>query len=362
MPSRLSPSEIRSREDPVGTADFGVDSEPAKVLFSRRLLLPRTSALAAGCGLFLTMRTTVARSDSILLLSAILLSCGAIAGCRFTLLANAPLVKEISDLTQRPASDTRPSLQTVSLELIFARCGSADRHLREELWGLIDEQIFDDGLRRQLHANGLRAGVITAQLPPHLAERFLPDTTAANQPAGVNPAENTGLFERPAAVRRLVQLLPGRGSEVVSAAGIPELVLLEHDDAEIRGGTYQEASAVFSLIAWPAADGRVRLEVTPTIKHGKSERTWIGEDGIFRLETGQRKNIFQRLRFEATIPTHSMIVVGCTGESASTVGDAFFRDRAGGPDDLRVLAIRPLAHAVDPMFAIEPSPENPIRE
>jgi len=308
------------------------------------------------------MRTTAARSDSTLLLGAILLCCGAIAGCRFTLLSNAPLVTEISDLTNSPSCDTRPSLKTVPLELIFARFGSADRHLSEELWELIDEQIFDDGLRRQLHANGLRAGVITAQLPPHLAERFLPDATGAKQPPGVDPAEANGLFERPAAVRRLVQLLPGRDSEVVSASGIAELVLLQHDATEIRGGTYQEASAVFSLVAWPAADGRVRLEVTPTIKHGPSERTWIGEDGIFRLETGQRKNIFQRLRFEATISTHSMVVVSCTGESASTVGDAFFRDHTGGPDDLRMLAIRPLARAVDPMFAPEPSADDPVQE
>jgi hypothetical protein len=45
--------------------------------------------------------------------------------------------------------------------------------------------------------------------------------------------------------------------------------------------------------------------------------------------------------------------VGPAGDGASTVGDAFFRDRTAGEATMRLLAIRPKARAVDPLFAVD---------
>jgi len=280
-------------------------------------------------------------------LSAVLCAAAA-AGCRFTLLSNALLAPDVAVIAA-PEHVPRPTAKTVPVELVFVRLDPQDSQFHEEFWGLVDEQVFDDGLRRRLGANGLRAGVVTTRLPTHLAQRFLPrgpETAAADE--GSLPDT---LSARPAVVRRTMSLLPGRANEVVAASGIGELVLLEHDGADVRGGTHHQASSLFLLRAWPAADGRVRLQLTPTIKHGPLERSWVGEEGVFRLETGQRKNTLQQLRFEANVPTDTMVVVSCAGDEASTVGDALFRDREGGDGTVRLLAIRPLSRAVDPMFA-----------
>jgi len=244
---------------------------------------------------------------------------------------------------QRP----RAAPQTISLELVFVRHEEHDPVLGDELWNLVDEQIYDESLRRRLHANGLRAGVVTAQLPPHLADRFLP---VADAPGESLPA---ALPDNPALMRHELRLLPGRSSDVMSATGLAELVLLEHTDDSLRGTTYHDASALFSLRCWPAADGHVRLQLSPTIKHGPVERSWVGEEGMFRLEAGQRRDALEGLTFEATIPIGSMIVMSCVGEPASTAGDAFFRDRTGSRSGQRLLAIRPLpqAQSIDPMFA-----------
>jgi len=139
-------------------------------------------------------------------------------------------------------------------------------------------------------------------------------------------------------------------------------VLLEHDGEALHGGTYQDASAHFVLRAWPAADGRARIEVTPTIKHGPLERSWVGEEGVFRVETGQRKHVLDRLEFEATLPEGATLFLGCIGDASSTVGDAFFRERARGQATTRLLAIRPQARTVDPLFApdaVESAPAAP---
>jgi hypothetical protein len=274
--------------------------------------------------------------------AAVCLALLAAGGCRGV----AP-----SASTETPAAVSaqppRAAPQTIQVELVFVRHEDHDPVLRDELWGLADEQIYDEPLRRRLHSNGLRAGVVTAHLPPHLAERFLP---AADTPGETLPA---ALPDNPALMRHTLRLLPGRSSDVMSATGIPELVLLEHTGESLRGTTYHDASALFSLRCWPAADGRVRLQLSPTIKHGPVERSWVGEEGMFRLEAGQRRDALEGLEFEATVPIGSMIVVGCVGEPASTAGDAFFRDRASSRSGQRLLAIRPLpqAQSVDPMFA-----------
>ena len=275
-------------------------------------------------------------------------------GCRAGLRTDAAAESATAGVFDRP----RTTPKTIQLELVFVRFEEHDPLFCDELWGLADEQVFDDALRRRLQANGLRAGVVTAQLPPQLADRFLP------------PASETGetlpaaLPDNPALVRHMLRLLPGRGSDVMTATGLRELVLLAHDGDSLRGTTYRDASPLFALRAWPAADGRVRLQLSPTIKHGPVERSWVGEDGMFRLEAGQRRDSLDGLDFEATVPTGSMVIVGCVGDPASSAGDAFFRDRAGSRAGQRLLAIRPLMHAplVDPRFTtpvVEPDGGGP---
>lgn len=262
-------------------------------------------------------------------------------GCR------GPLHTELAAVPAASAQRPRVAPKTIQLELVFVRHDDHDALLREEFWQFVDEQVFDEPLRRRLHANGLRAGVVTSRLPPHLSERFLP---TAVSPGETLPA---ALPDNPALVRHVLNLLPGRGSDVLAATGLDELVMLEHDGDGVHGRTYRDASTLFTLRSWPAADGRVRLHVAPTIKHGPMERAWVGEEGMFRLETGQRRDVLDGLRFEAVVPTGSMLVVGCAGEAAATPGDALLRDRHGSRSGQRLLAIRPvpLAQTNDPLFA-----------
>ena len=275
--------------------------------------------------------------------AAVCLALLAAGGCRAGLWSDPTAEPAVAVTADRP----RAAPKTIPLELVFVRHEEHDPVLRDELWNLADEQVFDEPLRRRLQTNGLRAGVVTAQLPPHLADRFLPPSLASGETL---PA---ALPDNPALVRHMLRLLPGRSSDVMAATGLAEMVLLEHDGDSLRGKTYHDASTLFALRAWPAADGRVRLNLSPTVKHGPVERSWVGEDGMFRLEAGQRRDALTGLSFEVTVPTGSMIIVGCVGEPASTAGDAFFRDRAGARSGQRLLAIRPVPHAqsLDPMFA-----------
>ena len=264
------------------------------------------------------------------------------AGCRSL---SSPPSTNLTDLAAESSlsSARAAASRTIAVELSFVRHDARDPLLRAELWNFVDEQALDDGLRRRLERNGLRAGVVTGDLPQELAARLaVPDADA-----GLQAAERAGS-------RRLVHVLPGRRAEIVAAAARPEVVLLEDREDGVHGGTFRDCSGLVTLRAWPAADGRLRIEAVPELRHGAVQRTWVGEEGMFRLETGQARHRFDDLQISAVLPARGMLVIGPADADAdaTTVGDALLRDRAGGAAaGVQLLVIRPLAAAVDPLFA-----------
>lgn len=252
-----------------------------------------------------------------------------------------------------PAHDpgvARPPPRTIALEVTFVRCGDDDADLREQIWRHVDEQVIDDSRRRALNANGLRAGVVTGHLPAEFAALLAASAAEPADVAGVDPAR----------ARRLLSLLPGRGGELVTAHRLPSLVLFEQQEGEVRGATFHDATPQFMLDARPAADGRIRLELVPEVRHGPVEKSWAGEDGMFRLETGQRRHRMDHLGIDVTVPAGGLLLVGCAGEAASTVGDGLLRDQ-GDHGPVRLLVIRPLGRTTDPTFA-DTSAEPPADE
>lgn len=273
-------------------------------------------------------------------LCACLIACA--PGCRaLVLLPDAATGRP--DATAGDTSATRPAPRTIPVEVVFVRYADADADLGVELWHEVDEQAIDDGLRRRLAANGLRAGVVTGDLPRHLAERMLPDratpTTSADAVAADAPLTH-----------RLLRLLPGRRSEILVSTGVDELVLLEERDGQVRGGTFRDASGVLELKVRPAADGRVRVELVPEIRHGPLERSWVGEEGMFRMEAGQRRHRRGDLALGVDLREGDLLVVAGAG-AAATLGEALLRDHGGDRSTRRLVLVRPLGGAVDPIFS-----------
>ena len=199
------------------------------------------------------MRPTPANAPWLL---PILASAVAVAGCR--LLGPGVVVNDVA-ITEAPvAVDARqkPAARTIHLEVLFVRCNEHDKALCEEIWTFVDERALSDPACRALNANGLRAGIVTGHLPSHLAERF-----ASNEAAAAAAADIAGLDAT--LTRRLLQLLPGKRSEIVTASRLQSVVLLEQCDGEVRGSTFHDVTAEMAVEARPAADGRVRIEAVP---------------------------------------------------------------------------------------------------
>lgn len=260
--------------------------------------------------------------------------CSALSGTAWLM----PDADRAQGLTDAEARRRSLAPRTLAVEVRFVRHDPRDPAFGAGLWRHVDEQALDSGLRQRLGAAGLRAGVVTGSLPAEVA--------AALEPASaVDPTA-----PEDAAARRVLRLLPGKRAEVIATAGLAELVLLERGADGIRGGTYRDATALVGLQAWPDADGLVRLRLVPEVKHGAVQRSWVGEEGMFRLETGQARHAFDELGITARLPAGGTLLVGVADSAGVAIGDALLRERsaAGG---VRLLVVRPLAAAADPLFA-----------
>ncbi len=260
-------------------------------------------------------------------------------GCRFL---SGPAATASVETTTRDS--TRPAPRTIQLELVFVRCDAHDATIRDDLWTFADEQFLPNGLRDRLATNGLRVGIIGDHLPSEVAARLAPNVSPS--------AAGNELATDAAITRRRLQLLPDRRGEIITSSGIRELVVLERVEDGVSGATYRDASTLLAIEVKPAANGSVTITAVPEIRHGPLEKSWVGEDGMFRLETGQRRHRLEHLQFTATLPRDGMLVVGCAGDDSASVGDCLLRDHERGKDtSMRLVTIRPLADTVDPSFS-----------
>ena len=282
------------------------------------------------------------------------------AGCLTAPALDGILVSDAPTRSVAGGPGGRPVARTLPVEVFFLRCPPDAGGEVESLWSRADEQSIDGQTRRLLAANGLRAGILREGIPDRLLAGLEPPVTG-DETAPPPPAN--GADATPPVVRRVLRLLPGRESEVVSLKAAADLVVMQRDDDGLHGATYGDALPHFVLRAWPAADGRTRVDLVPVIRHGPVERSWIGEDGAFKIETGQRRQVLEGLRFEAVVPSDGMLLVGPAGDETATVGDALFRPRHAGRAEPRLLAMRPLGPGVDPMFGpAGPSSDDASRE
>jgi hypothetical protein len=71
------------------------------------------------------------------------------------------------------------------------------------------------------------------------------------------------------------------------------------------------------------------------------------------MEAGQRRHRRDDLAFGLDLREGDLLVLGCAGAKAATLGDALLRDQGGDRSTRRLLVVRPLGRAVDPLFAAE---------
>lgn len=255
-----------------------------------------------------------------------------------------------------PAPTGKPLLSQLSLaddgadlEIVLFRFPGGDAELGEPLWNQIDEQAFSASLRRELTANGLRAGLIGGSLPAVLSSRL---TTAENQNATAR------MQGEPPVRRSRLQLHRGRPGKIVTSGIYDQISLLTRDDGQVRGKTYSQAQGLLVIQVDPQADGRVRINLTPNLEYGVARQQWVGEDGVFRLESGKPKQVFERLKIDTILAPNQILLISSLPQRPGSLGHYMFNDARNDRLEQKLLMIRLAGTKFDDLFAQAVAPQD----
>jgi hypothetical protein len=200
-----------------------------------------------------------------------------------------------------------------------------------------------------LSGNGFRAGVVGNRIPPPLAKLLALSTPPSQSATGEQgTAEETepnttteinSFTEKPRLQGRHLWLRPGKRGQVIASQIYEQLPILVRGPDGVFGQTYSQAQAIFTLTVRPQGDGRLRVELLPEIHHGPARQRWLGDQGIFRLESEREKKLFENLALSAILLPGHMLAVTCRPDRPGSLGYYFFTEQGDRPEQ-KLLLIR----------------------
>ena len=270
-------------------------------------------------------------------------------------------------VAKKPTSPlARPvmSPDSVVLEFYFVRFPFDDPEINGATWEEIDEQPFEARLRKQLTESGFRVGLIRGELPSELQKLIVGEAKAevANEPpsedaeqtaAGAIEPQIVTIDEESSARKRTQQLRAGQRSEILASGIYDSWPLIELDRGQLRGKPYPKGQGLFAVKSYPQGDGRVRVDVSPELHYGEQKLNYVGDQGMFRIDTGRSKKVFENLDMSATLAPGEMIVLGSLPERRGSLGHYFFTEQASGKLDQKLLIIRLAQTQYDDLFGSE---------
>ncbi|RIK80082.1 MAG: hypothetical protein DCC67_09835 [Planctomycetota bacterium] len=255
----------------------------------------------------------------------------AAAGCQaFIQPPDAALESLLKPVTTSPES--------VTLELFHARIPLDKDHDADAFWQQVDEQRFSVELRRELVANGLRAGVVGAPLPSQLSDLLALESEAPD-------ASTTRVIDGQTAVPRVTKRVlhvNRRDEKQIQASELrDEATVLLSDGGAVGGKTFREVQGVYVLRAETAAGQRSRVRLTPELQHGEIKMRYAGSDQGILLKTPSReREVFDRLALETELAPGELLVLGCFPEAKTSLGGLFHTASAAGQDERKLIVLR----------------------
>ncbi|MGO9113306.1 MAG: hypothetical protein ACLP9L_29085 [Thermoguttaceae bacterium] len=230
---------------------------------------------------------------------------------------------------------------SAAIEVFSIRLPPGEPDLVSQIWEEVDEQHFPIEVRRKLERSGLRAGILAGQVPPSLSH--LLDLKGKPIAGGdVQQVRISDLLTQPRVSAQHLQTRAGQRYEIVASGVIEKMPILVTEAGEIRGLTYEQAQGIFALHATPQPDGRVELELIPEIHHGENRQHIVGDQSIFRFETGRPKRAFEELKLTAVMGPGAMLLLGSQPNRQGSLGHYFFLESNGRDDrlDQKLILVR----------------------
>jgi hypothetical protein len=230
------------------------------------------------------------------------------------------------------------SPDSVTLEIFHARIPIDKEETADALWDQIDEQRFDPELRRQLVANGLRAGIVGAT-PPEAISDLLALQSDAPDSSAVRVIDGKSAEPR---VTRQVKQLNRLDEMAIQVSDLrDEAQVLLSNDGVMGGKTFQQVQGVYTLQAEAAPAQRVKVRITPELQHGELRNRRVGSDqGIFLSTVSREREVFEELTLQTELAPGDLLVLGGLPDAKASLGGVFHTASSGGQDERKLVILR----------------------
>lgn len=215
----------------------------------------------------------------------------------------------------------RPSRGSVGLEILLVLVPEQRLDQLKEVWLQADEQIVDASTRRALARNGLRAGVIGPSPPRGLAEILQLDAS----PRGSEDAwQSIPLDKSPLITGHRKQLRPNKRMEIKAPSVIDKLPLFIGTDSGVTGDDFEAAQGVYALQWSPLPHGRIEIELTPELHHGRPRKQYApGEGNDLQIRMAKSRKIFEELRLRVPLFAGQMLLISSDLKGSGSLGHHF---------------------------------------
>jgi hypothetical protein len=236
-----------------------------------------------------------------------------------------------------PLRPSQMSPDSVAVDIVFVHFPLGDHDANGKLWNDVDEQGLPTELRERLARNGFRVGLIGGQVPEVLAKLLeLSDKpTRRDQQRTAADMENN---KHP--ILRHLQMRAGNRNEILASGIYESLPLLLTESGDLRGQTYSQAQGILAARAFPLADGRVRLELTPELHHGQPRPRLVGDQAMMRLDTARPRRVFDELTTSVVIAPGTMVILSCLPDRPGSLGHYFFTEGEDNRVEQKLLLVR----------------------
>lgn len=228
--------------------------------------------------------------------------------------------------------------ESVALEIFHVRYPASDKELQAELWQAVDEQRLGVEVRHELVRNGFRMGVLGGTVPDRLAQYMKLESELPEQEV---QRLITGESADPSVTRRVLQLNRHEPATVKASELQDSLHVLMNEAEGLRGRSYQQVEAVYSLRAESLPGQRVQLRLVPELQHGELKNRYVPSDqGIFLMTRSRERELFDQLELNLQLTPGEMLVLGGLPDASGTLGHAFHAENQRGPAELKLVLVR----------------------
>jgi hypothetical protein len=276
--------------------------------------------------------------------AAVVLVCLALTGCFTGQGEYTALRIDGSSPLPLPSS---PDMVHLEFAVIERSCG--DEYLNRGLWELADEQIVTRE-RPDLSANGFRISQIGGQTPAGLLA-LLTSPRSNPDPRGV-------------------EVHVGEPVPVPLGPACKDCRYRLHQDDTSTAVAFDNARCFMILRPTLTEDGKVRLQFTPQVRHGKTELHFAPQQEPsgamhWQRQEEQREEDYEHLAWEMIAGPGEFVVIGMRSDRMGTLGQACFLPATeDGPRMQRLLVVRAGRPASSPLLdeiSMEKSPPLALR-